>query len=102
MPDKVSSPLASGWWTSEFGSALIAVAGNIIALLVILKLVPPDQATSITDRVTAVITLLGVILGNSGVSARFIKSRETIKVKALEVGAPKVENTQEFPPWVRS
>ena len=84
MANQIEDPGRSGWWTAEFGAALISIAANLIAFAVLLGFVPPSDQQSLTDKATAVITLFGVIAGNMTAAWKFIGGRERIKVQAFK------------------
>jgi len=79
-----SSPLASGWWTSEFGTAVKNTVASISALIATLYLIRPEMGLSPEMRITAVGALMAYIGGTSAVDLVSIHRRGKLKEKALE------------------
>ncbi len=78
------TPHRPGWKTSEFW---IALASQLLALLVVLGWINPADKQTLEQNVAAAITAVFTLTGSVVVVLRYIDARSSLKHAHLDLGA---------------
>ena len=84
MPEQTPPPIKNGFLTSEFAATLGVIATSILAILVTLGRLTPEQSASLGGEISKAIAGLVGVAGSVVVVWRFIQSRHDLKAKQLE------------------
>lgn len=76
-----------GWMTSELWVTLTGVLASALPFIYVLFSVPPGDQQNLTDAIKIIGTSIGAMVAAASVIWKFIESRRSVKVAALEASA---------------
>jgi hypothetical protein len=84
------SDIKPGWMTSEFWASAATVAGQLIAALSILKVIPAADVNPLTHSVGVGLVSFGAFLASAWTVVSYVRSRVQVKTQALALRAARL------------